>query len=976
MIDDTENIEKEVEHNVPQAADANESVVNPEFEKALADLNDNLHRASARLSADAFDDIAGYWRQISSAIGEDLKSFLKQVGENPENDFTRQAVEVLDNIERILDKVEEEALKSQEKALEKALFDWFSFHEVLLEKIPAEFKREIDINELTARSGDEKSLRKARRKKRIIRSLGGAKSVNIPFRSIVMHYHIVVQKRGLQKVLGQINADTLQVVNDLRKEVNRQLVLIHQWMHQEENQSGKIVSERITHFEHNLSEILVKAEAIAINGGQELKRHIDIMCEKIQSLGSRLDVRWQVKDRKKRLNTEALGLLEQRLRSFPQSWNVNQVILANHLKAELWFGRVSIGVFGQVIRSEKTVNENYLKPVLDNLMVFKTQLSQAEKALSDRDRLSTVSSDQLNEHIFLNPELLLSRFEHAIEELTKKLPEQFSLINTQHELTELSFTRKLPVIIIAMSRVADFLIDMNFSEPHQHMLLEVTSKLNRLNGKILNSANLLTYAAEMASESESSRELSEVLDKSKETFELVEKEIKLVEESFESHLITVLNSTLSSLDLKSVVSRADQLTSTVSKKRDDSGLKKWINKRFERVIHFKDRLLRLVKSRRRDAMLVRHEIKYADLINDGERVLDFLEQIKLPSALDEKIPYYYKQLFSGKHLSNSAGISLRQNEIVQARKAVIRMKAGSGGAIAVTGDALTGKTFLVDYIANNLLSGKVVRVNPPPGGSHETTELYNAMAKALGDPTGTIRRFLNTIEPGTVFVFNDIEQWWLRNPDGLEAIRALVKLITRFSNRHYFILSSNNESFRVISAHSGLKELLLTTIVIAPSTMEEMRNIIWMRHQTGGLLLESDTRQAEGLNSRRYEGLMRRFHRKSHGNVGLALRFWLQSIRHFENDTIWLSSAPLPGFPDINNSDWKVILYQLYLHRSLSFDRLKVIFEDEGDPWLRQNLSGLKRAKLVDELNRDVFGLSSDCRPYVEQYFRDIHLIS
>ena len=81
-------------------------------------------------------------------------------------------------------------------------------------------------------------------------------------------------------------------------------------------------------------------------------------------------------------------------------------------------------------------------------------------------------------------------------------------------------------------------------------------------------------------------------------------------------------------------------------------------------------------------------------------------------------------------------------------------------------------------------------------------------------------------------------------------------------------------------------------------------------------------------------------------------------------------------FPDIDNNNWKVIIYQLFLHRSLSLSRIQIMFDDESAQWLRQHLAALKRTGLIEETGLEVSALNDSCRPYIEKWFNELRLIS
>lgn len=493
---------------------------------------------------------------------------------------------------------------------------------------------------------------------------------------------------------------------------------------------------------------------------------------------------------------------------------------------------------------------------------------------------------------------------------------------------------------------------------------------------MVNSANLIAYSLEIAKEENQFQGLTEVVTKSDVEVAAIAETLEETEARTLESLVEAQKNTLATLDITAVVSRADQLKQYVSREPVSRPFNVWVSRKLESLRRLKNRLKVFIVRHRHDVVVARFEKKHEQIVNEGERIQNFIETLRIDPEIDRKLPYYYKQLFSGKHLSNAAGVRIRYKEIELAKKAIARIQKGGGGAIAIVGDAMTGKTFLANYIATNLIRGKVYRVSPRPGGAHLESELHQAIMTACGKEFGNINGTLASLEAGSVFIFNDVEQWWLKHSKGKYAIDALIKIIERFSRRHFFILSSNSFSFRLIAPSSGLENLLAGTVMIAPATQEQIRDIIWLRHSTGGLHVESTGKRVDQLLGGSWDKLMRKFYKRSNGNVGLSLHFWLRSISEVEGENIRIEDRGLHSFPEITNPNWKVIIYQLFLHRNLSMARLKLLFEDEDMQWLRQNLNALSRIGLLEETGRETYALNAMCRPYIERWFSELKLIN
>ena len=943
------------------------------FDSPIAGLDDSLHQVVAELKeanevlvTGALVSVSEHWRGIVGSMGELLLTYSSESKELSAEEQSVRSKVFLNKLQQEVLREGTEPLALQEAALGQGIKIWLDRVKQLPGKHEKVFQRALEIADLAVHPDDSARIRKAKTRLKFWRRLGGAKRTNVALHELLSVWMDTFLLPGFQRLMGEWVQDNHKLVEKTQLLVRKHL--IERPLVSQNNGNGNQ-----SELESALSKLEEEVADMHKRLGEKLAALGVSMAREIAQAACDVDINGLIRARRTEFPGKTQSALQSRLRHFPEAWAQNQKLFIQHMEGGLWFQLVLANILSVLQRSESTVRNQYFKAVRDNINVFFDGLVALRKQ-ENNDNGEQDSVFKLNERLFLNPQLLVQRLEGGSDDATSILPESCTLLNTGKEWSGAMFTRRLPQKEIVIARIADYLIDNTFVEPYRKEIQEITSKLNRINGKVVNTANLISYSfdSELKAEGE---DWKSVLEQSEKTAQEAREELDKVEKSFGSMLLDMRLQLLGCLQTEAVLERAAQLTIQSDKEKSSPLLYQWLGKRFSRVRALKEEFLQFISQRQYEAVVARYERKYQELDNDTARMLDFLDTLKLPSHIDTELPYYYKQLFGGRHLNTGSSINIRNREMVLARSAVQRMKSGSGGALIVTGDSLSGKTFLIEHIAGNLIKGKIVRIEPPQGGSHHASDMFAQIGKALGNPRGTLRTILTSVQEGTVFIFNDIEQWWLRGEGGGEALQALEKLIVRFGHRHFFLLSAGNEGFRMISSQTTLGEHLVGTIVIKPASFEETRDAIWKRHETGGLLLENEQKQAEGLKSRKMENLVKKLYRRSDGNVGLALRFWVRSINQVSKGAIWVSDPGSITMPDIRNANWKAVLYNLYLHRSLSLERLTLLFHLEGETWLRHQLSTMKRASLVVEVGKDVFEINRSLRPYLEQYLREIKLI-
>lgn len=946
------------------------------LDEAIHELHRALQEGVKSFGKEAIAPIGQAYHGLILKIGKRIGSFLEHIQTAPPEQVITEADKTANNIETLLKEFSQNEFKDWSEGMNTALEKWRESQQEAYSSVPETISRSLSKSQLKPQPVDSKQVRKAKRKMRMYGFRSEA-TLTIPFREAVKHHWDVTAKPDFHQALGQFSLQNFHFINMLRQLMSRQLKLLVLSLHKQTPEERiALINQRTIDFKKKVREMAEEATEMAQSTEDQFDDAISNSLKQTVLMVERIDVKDALQQRQKRVNESALEMLNQRLVAFPKVWRQNQAAFHRQLQAEIWFGRVSLSIYRYSHQTREKLHRDFIKPLTENVSHLTKGLAALNEAIQADKDTSQLKSIRLNEQIFLNTEIVSSNLETATDSLVQSLPDSYKLLQADLHTTPIEFTRLLPTISIALSSIADYLIKTNFTENHRKKLTETGQSLRRLNNRLVNSANLIAYSLEIASDEENHRGLKEMIEKSAEELEKIKTDLAEIEDSAMRDLTDGQNNTLASLDLKSVVSRADQLKQYVNREAATKPFNQWIEDRKQTLRNWTAGLRNFIVLRRHDVALARFEKKNEQIANEGELIQNFIEDINLSDSINQKLPYYYKQLFSGKHLSNATGAHIRASEIALATKAIGRIQKGSGGALAVIGDVLTGKTFLTNYIASQLIQGKTIRISPPVGGSHRESDVQKAVLDACGKGRANVNSALASLEAGSVLVFNDLEQWWLKHPDGDEAIIAITQLIRKFGRRHYFILSCSSYSFKLISKRAEMGNYLASTIMIKPATQSEMREIIWMRHTTGAMVVQQGGKKVEQLLGTYWDSLMSKFYRRSNGNIGLALQLWLRSIEEVEGNTITIRDKGMPQFPDISNTNWKVLVYQLFIHRVLSKSRLLELFEDEDPQWLGQNLGALKRIGIIEETGREVYALNTVCRPYIEKWLSELGLVS
>ena len=153
---------------------------------------------------------------------------------------------------------------------------------------------------------------------------------------------------------------------------------------------------------------------------------------------------------------------------------------------------------------------------------------------------------------------------------------------------------------------------------------------------------------------------------------------------------------------------------------------------------------------------------YADFNNRNKQTLNtnavlktFVEQVSPKGNISSELPFYYQQLFVGKHAPKLEFLQHREYELNESQIAINRIKNGVKGGILVLGESLSGRTFFSEIVAKEQGQGaRTYKIDPPITGSNRAKDLLRLLGKQIG-VSNSNEEVINEAPEGSIFIFND-----------------------------------------------------------------------------------------------------------------------------------------------------------------------------------------------------------------------------
>ncbi|MDC0230700.1 amino acid permease [Aureispira] len=678
-----------------------------------------------------------------------------------------------------------------------------------------------------------------------------------------------------------------------------------------------------------------------------------------------------IKKQTKRIKKKIIFQQESNISGFAADWYRNQILAHKQIESEFNLSIAGLSVFNINEKLKNYLRDNIIKPQENkiNLLFEATEFvgrNLSQELLKDYnneelDKLASSVAHVNFTNILENDEeniLAISRSASKVTELMSA--ESFNnLFKCQNDDVE--------SISVNLANIEDFIIQSSYLSPLQLAIEQLSMAYNNNFEEIYNIANLIKHVIDESQSNENPSNYFDVVSEVKERVTRCFEKLEGFSTTFEQSININLHNSIADLSIRTIIESIDSYSSVSQSPVIKNRFQNWYLKKKKNTAKLYDDIVNSIVQRKQDIDKLKFDEKHNHFLNCIEKTSDFVRLLSIDDAVEKELPFYYKKLFTGSHLGNVNSL-IRAKELSVAQNAIDKINGGISGAILIVGEALSGKTFFTETVAKSLVKTDKYYINPSSKQKFDINDLHLAFQKTFSRK-GTTESILNQLEHKTVLIFNDIEEWWVKSPDGVSVINYLSSIIETFGTRHYFLLNCNIQSFHIIRQTSILEKHLLSTIIMSPVNKSEFKDIILNRHKTAGAeLWYYDTPIDK---SKKADALLADIHSKTNGNIGAALNYWIYNIVKKE-DKLVINIPQLIKFPNIENSKWKIILYHLLLHNRLKEQDIKMIFGPDELQWVLSVLREMEKSGLVYMQSYKTYVLYSHCKHYIENWLKDL----
>lgn len=462
---------------------------------------------------------------------------------------------------------------------------------------------------------------------------------------------------------------------------------------------------------------------------------------------------------------------------------------------------------------------------------------------------------------------------------------------------------------------------------------------------------------------------------------IIDNEVALLEEELnkcEKEILSSFELTYEKLQLESFIATASSVRNISVIVDDIANERGKFFALYGKIVAFAKNQFTQFWYKKSEGVIMTSQLEARD--SEQEKLRKFMRDVanvSLSPEIEQSLPYSYKQMFvNTQHYNKELWVG-KTKEINDFNVLLNQYRHLGSGAIMILGRIGSGKSFFSYHVAKTFLPNAVIiSIKSLTGGSTSTNKFENLLLRTLEMPNVPLSKAMEEIPHGSVFIFENIEQWWHRNEGGNKVINKIISFIETYSKDYLFILNSNIIGYEAMSMTTDIKQVIIGSVSISPFNAEELEKIIMRRNSVGNMKLVINGHPEASLRAWNYAKLFSTYFKLSEGNIKSALNLWIACIDKVSSDTLYMH---VPVFPDaipfkVLSKQQIIFLAQFVIHNNMSYERIFAISKRSMNE-ITKDLNVLIRLGVIERKTENIFGLNTVLYPFIVNELKRIEII-
>jgi hypothetical protein len=362
---------------------------------------------------------------------------------------------------------------------------------------------------------------------------------------------------------------------------------------------------------------------------------------------------------------------------------------------------------------------------------------------------------------------------------------------------------------------------------------------------------------------------------------------------------------------------------------------------------------------------------YAAAEDVSTEISDFLAETE--KAIHQ-LPYVYQRLFSIRPLEEAVFYEERSTEIRMMQDALQNWSKGRYASTVVVGEKGSGITTLINFFLKQSNQKTINRCHIIRAQRlyqiHREEDFFTYMKEFFPDQTFVsmedLTVYLQEHKQRVIFIFENLEHFFLRKVGGFKCLRLLFELISKTNQQVFWLCSCTLYTWRYLDKSIRISDYFEYIVELQPIENHQLREVILKRHRVSGYQVvyepsESDRarKKFQKMSEQEKQAYLENEYFKdlnniTSGNFSIAQLFWMRSTRNVTEDTIHISSLKDYDFSFVKSIPLHHVLtlHSLLLHdglREAQYQELAEYHELGGRASNKIGKSSLNLIQLMDD---------------------------
>jgi len=361
---------------------------------------------------------------------------------------------------------------------------------------------------------------------------------------------------------------------------------------------------------------------------------------------------------------------------------------------------------------------------------------------------------------------------------------------------------------------------------------------------------------------------------------------------------------------------------------------------------------------------IKSTVREESNLGNVEKVIRYIQ-----GASTDRNNLHYNNFFNAKVSMVEAfwiGRELEQKRIDQAVKS---WHQGFQGAILFYGDRYSGKSSLGDWVSQQYFRGKTYELKPD-----RFIMISKSKIDLTDDLVESIRSFIERVQYAKPMIWiDDLELWFDDQHLSDEVVTKLVNLIIEYGKKVFFVVSVGSWMYDRLSRVVDLNHVFQASIELSPFTKELLKEAISLRHGASHkTLVGKDGLELTIIEFDKYVGQIAR---QSQGNIGHALRLWVNGIKYKDDQHVQISEVMTYKFPNIISNDNGIVLSTLLIYRKLSEQEMESLLGPAYHEHYEQEIARLTGYGVIRRSYNGILSINDKVVPAITEALRQNRFI-